>query len=130
MQTGYNVISRDIIALRGYKDRVFGSQGSLPSGGVAYNKFVMEVRYPVSLNPSATIFLLGFAEGGNNYANYTSYNPFKIYKSAGFGARIFMPAFGMIGIDYGFAFDKVPGQTSSNNFGQQAFTFSIGQQIR
>ena len=130
MQTGFNVISRDIIALRGYKDRVFGSQGSLPSGGVAYNKFVMEVRYPVSLNPSATIFLLGFAEGGNNFANYTSYNPFKIYKSAGFGARIFMPAFGMIGIDYGFAFDKVPGQTSSNNFGQQAFTFSIGQQIR
>lgn len=130
MQTGFNVISRDIIALRGYKDRVFGSQGSLPSGGVAYNKFVMEVRYPVSLNPSATIFLLGFAEGGNNFANYTEYNPFKLYKSAGFGARIFMPAFGMIGIDYGFAFDKVPGQTSSNGFGQQAFTFSIGQQIR
>lgn len=130
MQTGYNVISRDIIALRGYKDRVLGSQGSLQAGGVAYNKFVMEVRYPVSLNPSATIFLLGFAEGGNNFANYSEYNPFKLYKSAGVGARIFMPAFGMIGIDYGVAFDKIPGQTSSNNFGQQSFTFSIGQQIR
>jgi outer membrane protein insertion porin family len=127
MQTGYNVISRDIIALRGYKDRSLGSQGSVPSGGVAYNKFVMEVRYPVSLNPSATIFLLGFAEGGNNFANYTDYNPFKLYKSAGIGARIFMPAFGMIGIDYGFAFDKIPGIADG---GRQAFTFSIGQQIR
>ena len=137
MQTGFNVISRDIVALRGYKDRVLGSQGSLPqrneggksvpSSGVAYNKFVMEIRYPVSLNPSATIFLLGFAEGGNNFANYTDYNPFKLYKSAGVGARIFMPAFGMIGIDYGFAFDKIPG---IGDGGRQAFTFSIGQQIR
>jgi outer membrane protein insertion porin family len=127
MQTGFNVISRDIIALRGYKDRALGSNGSVPSGGVAYNKFVMEVRYPVSLNPSATIFLLGFAEGGNNFANYKEYNPFKLYKSAGFGARIFMPAFGMIGIDYGFAFDKIPGISDG---GRQAFTFSIGQQIR
>jgi outer membrane protein insertion porin family len=137
MQTGYNVISRDIVALRGYKDRSLGSQGTLPqrteggksvpSSGVAYSKFVMEVRYPVSLNPSATIFLLGFAEGGNNFANYSDYNPFKLYKSAGIGARIFMPAFGMIGIDYGFAFDKIPGIADS---GRQAFTFSIGQQIR
>jgi outer membrane protein insertion porin family len=137
MQTGYNVISRDIVALRGYKDRSLGSQGTLPqrleggknvpSSGVAYNKFVMEIRYPVSLNPSATIFLLGFAEGGNNFANYTDYNPFKLYKSAGIGARIFMPAFGMIGIDYGFAFDKIPGIADN---GRQAFTFSIGQQIR
>jgi outer membrane protein insertion porin family len=137
MQTGYNVISRDIVALRGYKDRSLGSQGTLPqrieggksvpSSGVAYNKFVMEIRYPVSLNPSATIFLLGFAEGGNNFANYTDYNPFKLYKSAGVGARIFMPAFGMIGIDYGFAFDKIPGIADG---GRQAFTFSIGQQIR
>jgi outer membrane protein insertion porin family len=137
MQQGFNVVSRDIIALRGYKDRVLGQNGTLPStrnpdgttssSGVAYNKFVMEIRYPVSLNPSATIFLLGFAEGGNNFANYKEYNPFNLYKSAGFGARIFMPAFGMIGIDYGFAFDKIPGQS---DFGRQAFTFSIGQQIR
>ena len=87
----------------------------------------MEVRYPVSLNPSATIFILGFAEGGNNFGSYKEYNPFNLYKSAGIGARIFMPAFGMIGIDYGFAFDKVPGLSDS---GRQAFTFSIGQQIR
>ncbi|MFM2442312.1 MAG: hypothetical protein RL449_954 [Bacteroidota bacterium] len=120
--------NRDIVGLRGYKDRVIGPSGSYGNGGVAYNKFVMEVRYPVSLNPSATIFILGFAEGGNNFSSLTEYSPFNLYKSAGFGARIFMPAFGMIGIDYGMGFDKPrPGDT---DFGRQAFTFSIGQQLR
>jgi outer membrane protein insertion porin family len=88
----------------------------------------MEVRYPVSLNPSATIFVLGFAEGGNNFSSLQEYNPFTLYKSAGVGARIFMPAFGMIGIDYGMAFDKP--RPGDSDFGRQAFTFSIGQQIR
>ncbi|MEY4954398.1 MAG: hypothetical protein RI981_483 [Bacteroidota bacterium] len=120
--------NRDIVGLRGYKDRVIGPSGSYGNGGVAYNKFVMEARYPVSLNPSATIFVLGFAEGGNNFASMSDYNPFNLYKSAGFGARIFMPAFGMIGIDYGFAFDKP--RPGDSDFGRQAFTFSIGQQIR
>ena len=120
--------NRDIVGLRGYKDRVIGPSGQYGNGGVAYNKFVMEVRYPVSLNPSATIFILGFAEGGNNFSSLKEYSPFNLYKSAGFGARIFMPAFGMIGIDYGMGFDKPrPGDT---DFGRQAFTFSIGQQLR
>jgi outer membrane protein insertion porin family len=120
--------NRDIVGLRGYKDRVIGPSGTYGNGGVAYNKFVMELRYPVSLNPSATIFVLGFAEGGNNFSALTDYNPFNLYKSAGFGARIFMPAFGMIGIDYGFGFDKP--RPGDSDFGRQAFTFSIGQQIR
>lgn len=120
--------NRDIVGLRGYKDRVIGPSGSYGNGGVAYNKFVMEVRYPVSLNPSATIFLLGFAEGGNNFSSLSEYSPFNLYKSAGFGARIFMPAFGMIGIDYGMGFDKP--RPGDSDFGRQAFTFSIGQQLR
>jgi outer membrane protein insertion porin family len=120
--------NRDIVGLRGYKDRVIGPSGSYGNGGVAYNKFVMEIRYPVSLNPSATIFLLGFAEGGNNVASLGEYNPFNLYKSAGLGARIFMPAFGMIGIDYGMGFDKP--RPGDSDFGRQAFTFSIGQQLR
>ena len=120
--------NRDIIGLRGYKDRSIGPSGSYGNGGVAYNKFVLEARYPVSLNPSATIFVLGFAEGGNNFSSLKEYSPFNLYKSTGIGARIFMPAFGMIGIDYGFALDKPrPGES---DFGRQAFTFSIGQQIR
>jgi outer membrane protein insertion porin family len=120
--------NRDIVGLRGYKDRVIGPSGQYGNGGVAYNKFVMEVRYPVSLNPSATIFILGFAEGGNNVSSLKEYSPFNLYKSAGFGARIFMPAFGMIGIDYGMGFDKP--RPGDSDFGRQAFTFSIGQQLR
>jgi outer membrane protein insertion porin family len=120
--------NRDIVGLRGYKDRVIGPSGQYGNGGVAYNKFVMEVRYPVSLNPSATIFILGFAEGGNNFSSLKEYSPFNLYKSAGFGARIFMPAFGMIGIDYGMGFDKP--RPGDSDFGRQAFTFSIGQQLR
>lgn len=120
--------NRDIVGLRGYKDRVIGPSGQYGNGGVAYNKFVMEVRYPVSLNPSATIFILGFAEGGNNFSSLKEYSPFNLYKSAGFGARIFMPAFGMIGIDYGRGFDKP--RPGDSDFGRQAFTFSIGQQLR
>lgn len=120
--------NRDIIGLRGYDDRSIGPSGNYGLGGVAYNKFVLEVRYPISLNPSATIFGLAFAEGGNNFDNIKDYNPFKLYRTAGIGARVFMPAFGLIGIDYGFGFDKPrPGQSG---FGRQAFTFSLGQQIR
>ncbi len=122
-------IAQDLIGLRGYADR---SIGSAQPGGVVYNKYVMELRYPVSLNPSATIFVLGFMEGGNNWDNYKAFNPFNIKRSAGVGARIFMPAFGLIGIDYGFGFDR---NISPNGYGNQEpgkgqFHFTIGQQIR
>jgi outer membrane protein insertion porin family len=118
-------IARDIIGLRGYQDNSIGpvDRNGSPTGGVAYDKFVMEVRYPVSLNPSATIFVLGFAEGGNNWGNFQQYNPLDLKRSAGFGARIFMPAFGLIGIDYGWGFDR-PGGPGGQ------FHFTIGQQFR
>jgi len=87
----------------------------------------MELRYPVSLNPQATIFILGFAEGGNNWGTYKEFNPFDLKRSAGVGARIFMPAFGLLGIDWGYGFDKIQGE--SKRSGPQ-FHFTIGQQIR
>lgn len=87
----------------------------------------MELRYPVSLNPQATIYILTFAEGGNNWDNYRDYNPFDIKRSAGIGARIFMPAFGLLGIDWGYGFDKIQGRTERS--GSQ-FHFTIGQQLR
>ena len=87
----------------------------------------MELRYPVSLNPQATIFVLGFAEAGNSWGSYRDFNPFQLRRTAGVGARIFMAAFGLIGLDYGYAFDPIPGIA---NKGVKAFTFSIGQQIR
>jgi outer membrane protein insertion porin family len=131
------LIGQELVGLRGYADNSIkpqvpdGNGSFLPYdrnglGGIIYNKYVLELRYPVSLNPSATIFLLGFAEGGNNWGNYQEFNPFNLKRSAGFGARIFMPAFGMLGLDYGWAFDSVEG----TNDARQPFTFSIGQQIR
>lgn len=124
---------QDIIGLRGYEDRAVGALTNPNSivprggGGVVYNKYVMELRYPVSLNPQATIFLLTFAEGGNNWDNYSDYNPFDIKRSAGVGARIFMPAFGLLGIDWGYGFDSIQGRTQKSG-GQ--FHFTIGQQLR
>ncbi|TDB63508.1 outer membrane protein assembly factor BamA [Arundinibacter roseus] len=130
-QGSFALADQDIIGLRGYGDRKVGPlspNGSLAGGGgVVYNKFVMELRYPVSLNPQATIFLLGFAEGGNNWGNYQDFNPFDIKRSAGVGARIFMPAFGLLGIDWGYGFDRIQGQNTRSG-GQ--FHFTIGQQIR
>lgn len=126
--SGFNyLLGSDVIGLRGYQSRSIISQGAGTNGGVAYNKFVFELRHPITLNPAATVFVLAFAEGGNNWGNYKEVNPFNLYKSAGVGARIFMPAFGLIGIDYGYGFDEVPGNAGANS---QRFTFSIGQQIR
>ncbi|GAB3176512.1 outer membrane protein assembly factor BamA [Telluribacter humicola] len=130
-QGSFALADQDIIGLRGYEDRKVGPlspNGTLTGGGgVVYNKFVMEMRYPVSLNPQATIFVLSFLEGGNNWGNYRDYNPFDIKRSAGVGARIFMPAFGLLGIDWGYGFDRIQG--SQTRSGGQ-FHFTIGQQIR
>jgi outer membrane protein insertion porin family len=129
IQTSF-LLGTDIIGLRGYTDnsiRPFDQAGQTNSGGVAFQKYVLELRYPVSLNPSATIFALAFAEGGNNFAYLSRYNPFQLKRSIGMGARIFMPAFGMLGIDYGYGFDEIVGSPGSNG-GQ--FHFIIGQPLR
>ncbi|QHT69541.1 outer membrane protein assembly factor BamA [Rhodocytophaga rosea] len=118
-------LARDIIGLRGYTDNSLS--GDNGQGGIVYNKYVMEMRYLISPNPSATIFVLGFLEGGNNWSNYSEFNPFKINRSAGVGARINMAAFGLIGIDWAYGFDTLPGSTKRS--GPQ-FHFTIGQQFR
>lgn len=93
---------REIISLRGYE--VF-----TPSAGAAiYNKFSMELRYPISLNPSATIYALAFMEAGNWYPSIQKYNPINLKRSFGAGVRIFLPMFGLLGFDYGIGFDDVP----------------------
>jgi outer membrane protein insertion porin family len=125
-------LGQEIIGLRGYENQVI-TPGRLTRGtgdaygGIVYNKHVMELRFLVSPNPSATIFLLGFAEAGNNWGSYAEFNPYNLKKSAGFGARIFMPAFGLLGLDWGYGFDAPPG--SIQRSGAQ-FHFTIGQQFR
>ncbi|UYZ61844.1 outer membrane protein assembly factor BamA [Hymenobacter weizhouensis] len=128
------IVGQEFIGLRGYADP--NDASAIPTaregedGGVAYNKFVLEMRYPVSLNPAATVFVLGFAEAGNSFDRYSQYNPYKLYRSAGVGARIFMSAFGLLGFDYGWGFDQVPIIRAGQKQDKGIFHFIIGQQIR
>ncbi|GAB3721996.1 outer membrane protein assembly factor BamA [Hymenobacter agri] len=137
---GYNgggnyLVGTDYVGLRGYDDP--GQAYAIPTaqgqqaGGIAFNKYVLEMRYPVSLNPAATVYVLGFAEAGNAFDSYQNYNPYKLYRSAGVGARVFMSAFGLLGFDYGHGFDTViPPAGTSTGQDRNHFHFIIGQQIR
>ncbi len=121
----------EIIGLRGYQNFSIVPVGSnynenTNPGSPIYNKFTLELRYPVIQSQSATIFLLTFAEGGNTWNNFRDYNPFNIRRSAGVGARIFLPIFGLLGLDYGYGFDAIPGIPGANK-GQ--FHFSIAQSL-
>lgn len=120
--TSYQLDGRETIRLRGYEN------GSLSDihGGKVYNKFELELRYPITLKPSASIYALGFLEGGNSYDGFNSYRPFELKRSAGLGLRIFMPAFGLLGIDFARGFDQAPG---SNEISGWQTHFYIGQQF-
>jgi outer membrane protein insertion porin family len=127
--SGYNNLDgREIIGMRGY-----GNETLTPYyyqdknvGGTVYCKYTLEFRYPLSLNPSATIYALGFLEAGKAWLYHPAFNPFDLYRSAGFGMRVFLPMFGMLGLDWGYGFDEVPGIPGANG-GQ--FHFSINQSI-
>lgn len=124
----YNFDSREIIGMRGYKNESLTPKNSsgTPIGGNIYTKYTLELRYPLSLNPTATIYVMGFAEAGNCWLGFENFNPFKVYRSAGVGARIYLPMFGLLGLDWGYGFDAVPGDKTAN--GSQ-FHFSIGGSI-
>jgi outer membrane protein insertion porin family len=119
----------EIIAMRGYANNSVIPAGADPriaqgSGSPIFNKYVMELRHPITASQSATIFVLAFAEGGNTWNSFRNFAPFNIRRTAGVGARVFLPIFGLLGIDYGFAFDKIPGLPDN---GRNPFTFSISQ---
>jgi outer membrane protein insertion porin family len=94
---------REIIALRGYNDNSLSSQSSDP----LISKYTLELRYPISLNPQATFYVLAFGEAGNTFPSIKSFNPFNVKRSAGVGIRVFLPMFGMLGVDYGWGFDTL-----------------------
>jgi outer membrane protein insertion porin family len=127
--SGFSLDGREIIALRGYDNNSITPEDISGNniGGTIFNKFTMELRYPMSLNPSATIYGLAFVEGGNNWLKFKEYSPFNIKRSAGVGIRIFLPMFGLLGLDYGWPFDIQPGNTEVVKTGQ--FHFTIGQQF-
>ena len=129
----FTLDGRDIVQLRGYEnqsvtaiDPVTGQQ----EGALIYNKFSMELRYPLTLKPSASIFGLAFLEAGNSFNNFQEFNPFQLKRSAGVGLRIFMPAFGLLGIDFGYGFDEDlrPQSVGNGPSGWQTH-FIIGQQF-
>jgi outer membrane protein insertion porin family len=113
---------REIVGMRGYTDAAL----SPDKGATIFQKFSFELRYPITLNPSATIYLLSFLEAGNSWSDMRQYQPFKMYRSAGFGIRVFLPMFGLLGLDWGYGFDPVPGSPSAH---KSQFHFTIGAAI-
>lgn len=123
---------REVIALRGYPDRSITPQSRTndqdfdADGATIYNKYSLELRYPITLKPAASIYVLGFLEGGASYDSFKKFNPFQLNRSAGAGLRIFMPAFGLLGIDFGYGLDPIPGTNEPHGWETH---FIIGQQF-
>lgn len=125
----FTLDGRDIVQLRGYANQSLTPISPLTGqqeGGLVYNKFSLELRYPLTLKPSASIYGLVFLEGGNAFSNFQEFNPFNIKRSAGVGLRIFMPAFGLLGIDFGYGFDSDNTGTETGAHGWETH-FIIGQ---
>jgi len=121
----------DIIGMRGYQNYGIIPVGTnytedTNPGSTIYNKYTFELRHPVIQSQSATIFMEAFAEGGNVWNSFSDFNPFNVRRSAGIGARVFLPIFGLLGLDYGYGFDAIPGIPGANK-GQ--FSFSISQSL-
>ena len=126
--SAYTSYSTEYVSMRGY------SSGSLTPYDVAtgrnmgylYNKFTMELRYPISLEQNATIWAHVFLEAGICFSDIREYNPFNLKRSAGLGVRIFLPMFGLLGIDWGWGFDEING---SKQYGGSQFHFVLGQEL-
>ena len=127
--SGYSTYGSEVIALRGYENysltplraTSYNSNGTAYAGNV-YDKFTVELRYPVVLQPSSTIYALAFLEGGNCWADIREFNPFQIKRSAGVGVRVYLPMIGLLGVDWGYGFDSTDDKKSQ-------FHFVIGQQF-
>jgi outer membrane protein insertion porin family len=125
--SGFSLDGREVIGLRGYTNNSITPVGDAGYvGGTIFTKYTAELRYPISLNPMATVFVAGFLEGGNAWENFHEFNPFNIYRSAGVGIRVYLPMFGLLGLDWGYGFDPIPNSPGAN--GSQ-FHFSINSSI-
>lgn len=125
--SNYSLDSRELIGMRGYKNESLtpGYYGTT-TGGDIYSKYTLELRYPLSLNPQATIYALTFLEAGNCWMDFKNFDPFNVKRSAGVGVRIYLPMFGLLGLDWGYGFDNVYGVPDA---GGSQFHFSIGGSI-
>ena len=122
MQQFSRLDGREAVPLRGYPNQSLSDN----DGGSIYNKFSLELRHPITLKGQTKIFGMAFLEGGSSYNNFKDFNPFSIKRSAGVGIRLFMPAFGLLGIDFGHGFDPIPGQVGKSGWQTH---FVLGQQF-
>ena len=124
----YSFDSRELVGMRGYANSSLtpGHYNNANQGGDMMTKYTLELRYPLSLNPQATIYALTFLEAGNCWLGFKDFNPFDVKRSAGLGVRIYLPMFGLLGLDWGYGFDDVFGTTGDNH---SQFHFSIGGSI-
>ena len=131
MQSYQFLQGSEIIGLRGYQNFSIVPDGSGYNannnpGSPVFNKYELELRHPIIDSQSAKILLLAFAEGGNVWNSFSTFTPFNVKRSVGFGTRIFLPIFGLLGLDYGYGFDAIPGAPSAN---KSQFHFSISQSL-
>ncbi len=103
--SGYSLDGRELVGMRGYTNNSL----SPPNGATVYTKYTMELRYPISTNPMATVFILAFVEAGNSWATLDQFNPYDVHRSAGVGTRIYLPMFGLLGLDWAYGYDPIPG---------------------
>ncbi|KGO96545.1 outer membrane protein assembly factor BamA [Flavobacterium enshiense] len=129
----FSMDGREVIQLRGYPNQSLapiieepGPKYGQQVGATVFNKFSLELRYPITLAQSASIYALTFAEAGASFDSFKNYTPFSLKRSAGVGLRVFMPAFGLLGIDFAHGFDAIPGQTQKSGWQTH---FIIGQQF-
>lgn len=124
----YNYDGREIIAMRGYADQSITPDyyENQNIGGTIFSRYTLELRYPVSLAQSSTIYVLAFFEAGNDWLGTSNFDPFNVKRAAGIGARIYLPMFGMLGIDWGYGFDPIPGIPSASG---SHFAFSMNNSL-
>lgn len=124
----YNYDGREIIAMRGYADQSITPDyyQNQNVGGTIYGRYTLELRYPITLAQNSTIFVLAFLEAGNDWLGINNFDPFNVKRSAGIGARIYLPMFGMLGLDWGYGFDPIPGIPSANG---SHFAFSMNNSL-
>ena len=126
--SGYSMYGREYIKLRWYGNgalSAYNEDGNKEAN--LYSKFTMELRYPLSLAQQATIYMLGFVEAGNSWSSMKEFQPFDLHRSAGVGVRIFLPMFGLLGIDWGYGFDKTISGEDKDYIGQ--FSFVLGKEF-
>jgi len=124
----YNYDGREVIGMRGYENESISAyyRGDKNIGGTVYTRNTLELRYPLSLNPSSTIYGLVFVEAGNSWLHAQGFNPFDLKRSAGVGIRVYLPMFGMLGLDWAYGFDPIPGWPSASG---SHFHFSMNQSL-